>query len=76
MEGSWGLGQGKAFKMADDGADEPRAQSRKVLFVRNLPFTTNDKDLEDAFSEYGPIKRCFAVRDKGIIQIKYLNTCL
>ena len=53
---------------------EARAQSGKVLFVRNLPYTANDKDFEDAFSEVGPIKRCFVVRDKGRIEHCYLRT--
>ena len=39
--------------------------SQKVLFVRNLPFSTTDEDLENLFSEVGPIKRCFVIRDKG-----------
>ena len=39
--------------------------SQKVLFVRNLPFSTTDQDLENLFSEVGPIKRCFVIRDKG-----------
>ena len=39
----------------------------KTLFVRNLPYTATDKELEEAFSEYGPIKRSFVVQDKGDI---------
>ena len=41
---------------------------RKTLFVRNLPYTATDKELEDVFSEYGPIKRSFVVKDKGNAQ--------
>ena len=37
----------------------------KTLFVRNLPYTATDKELEEAFSEFGPIKRSFVVKDKG-----------
>ena len=44
---------------------EELEQQRKTLFVRNLPFSTSDKELEDVFSEYGPIKRSFVVKDKG-----------
>ena len=60
------------MKMANEtDPSEARAQSGKVLFVRNLPYTANDKDFEDAFSEVGPIKRCFVVRDKGRIEHCY-----
>lgn len=56
--------------MADDSSDKVKSDcgavvSQKVLFVRNLPFSTTDQDLENVFSEIGPIKRCFVIRDKG-----------
>ena len=61
-------------KMADDSVTNDSGKKdmepqRKTLFVRNLPYTTTDKELEDAFSEYGPIKRSFVVKDKGIIYV-------
>lgn len=56
--------------MEDEGDDKVESEhqskvSQKVLFVRNLPFSTTDQDLENLFSEIGPIKRCFVIRDKG-----------
>ena len=41
------------------------ALSSTTLFARNLPFTLDDKTLEKVFSEVGPVKRCFVVKDKG-----------
>ena len=37
----------------------------KTLFIRNLPFTTNNDALEKVFSEIGPLKQCFVVKKKG-----------
>eukprot|EP00795_Rhopilema_esculentum_P001199 gene1199-15565_t len=50
--------------MVEKGKEDTSAIRRKTLFVRNLPFTTTDKQLEDAFGNYGPIKRCFVVKDR------------
>ncbi|KAM9480880.1 RNA-binding protein 28 [Clarias gariepinus] len=36
-----------------------------TLFVRNLPASASSEHLEEIFSEVGPIKRCFVVKDKG-----------
>jgi len=37
----------------------------KTLFVRNLPYSATDEQLEQLFSDIGPIKRCFVVKKKG-----------
>ena len=37
----------------------------KTLFIRNLPFSTSNEDLEKVFSDIGPLKTCFVVSDKG-----------
>jgi len=56
--------------MAEDDKKQNESKDRsivsqKVLFVRNLPFSATEQDLENIFSEIGPIKRCFVIRDKG-----------
>jgi nucleolar protein 4 len=35
------------------------------IFVKNLSENTTNKDLENFFSDAGPIKRCYAITDKG-----------
>ena len=39
---------------------------RKTIFIRNLPFTTTNKELEEIFSDEAPVKQAFVVKDKGI----------
>ena len=54
-----------ADRNEDSKVKDGSAVSEKVLFVRNLPFSTKDQDLENIFSDVGPIKRSFVIRDKG-----------
>ena len=46
-------------------SDHQEDTSDKTLFVRGLAYTTTDPELEDTFSDYGPIKTCFTVKNKG-----------
>ena len=48
--------------MAD--ASEKHGKS-KTLFVRNLPYSTTNDSLEKVFSDVGPLKSCFVVKEKG-----------
>lgn len=68
------------INMADDclkenKSENPSLVSQKVLFVRNLPLSTTDQHLENVFSEIGPIKRAFVVRDKGKLLFYLAPTC-
>ena len=52
----------------DEGAATKQTNlSSTTLFVRNLPFVFDNKELEKVFSEVGPIKRCFVVKDTGTL---------
>ena len=37
----------------------------KTLFVQNLPYSATNDQLEQIFSEIGPLKRSFVVKNKG-----------
>ncbi|XP_057291454.1 RNA-binding protein 28-like [Hydractinia symbiolongicarpus] len=50
--------------MADKHEDDANAAPRKTVFVRNLSFDTTSTQLEEAFSEFGPIKKAFVVKDQ------------
>ena len=52
----------------------PALVSQKKVFVRNLPLSTNEQDLENIFTEIGPILNASVVRDKGEL-LKFLPTC-
>lgn len=36
-----------------------------TIFVRSLPATASNQRLEEIFSEVGPLKQCFVVKEKG-----------
>ena len=57
-----------AFTHFDMAVENTRSVSDKTLFVRNLPYRTSDKELETVFCEYGPLKSCFTVKEKGVHQ--------
>lgn len=46
-------------------ARQQTAMSANTLFVQCLPATATNKQLEEVFSEIGPVKQCFVVREKG-----------
>lgn len=45
---------------------QPRL-AKKVLFVKNIPYDTTDEEFEKAFSDVGPIRKCFLIREKGML---------
>ena len=49
----------------DHGDSQAIAFARKTIFIRNLPFETSNDKLEKEFSNYGPVKKAFVVKDRG-----------
>ncbi|KAM7396611.1 hypothetical protein PAMP_019644 [Pampus punctatissimus] len=37
----------------------------QTIFIRSLPASASNERLEEIFSEIGPVKQCFVVREKG-----------
>lgn len=53
-----------------EGSDDTGV-SKICLFVRNLPYSATDADLEALFKVHGPLKSCYTVKEKGILQYYY-----
>lgn len=51
--------------MAANKPGEHVERKSKTLFVRNLPFSITNEKFEALFSEVGPVRTCFVVKDKG-----------
>ncbi len=46
-------------------AGQQAAMQAKTIFVGSLPASASNERLEELFSEIGPVKQCFVVREKG-----------
>jgi len=47
------------------GGTSEDVYSKVCLFVRNIPFSVTDSELEKVFEPYGALAACFTVKDKG-----------
>lgn len=54
-----------SLNMAANKPGEHVERKSKTLFVRNLPFSVTNEKFEALFSEVGPVRTCFVVKDKG-----------
>ena len=61
-----------ALATAAEGKKKPQREStgpKATLFLRGLPYTTANADLEAYCSQIGPVKWCFVVADKSACDI-------
>lgn len=50
---------------AGGGQGAPHVKDLRTVFVRGVSFDADEKAVEAAFSDVGPVKSCFLVRQKG-----------
>jgi nucleolar protein 4 len=50
---------------ATEASEKDAHHSKATLFVRNIPYDATNQELEEFFSELGPIRSCFVVMDRN-----------
>lgn len=44
-----------------------------TLYVSSLPASATNERLEEIFSEVGPVKQCFVVKEKGAFSLYFIT---
>ena len=64
------ISEPKPNKSTPPNPESNNETSKSTLFVRGIPFTTTNQQLEAFFSDIGPVLKCFVVQDKSVTEFK------